>query len=256
MNRDVKHYRIADLAIEVVDSSSCSMPRGMEAYADLRRGDAPSDIKCPSDLRRQFYTDRGYDSDPSGSALLFEVAEQLPRFNRILFHGAAITYGGKAYLFGAPSGTGKSTHIALWKRCLGQRVDIVCGDKPILYIGDSCGAERGSVTVFGTPWGGKEGWQKNTSAPLGALCFIERGAQNEVSRLDQSEALDRTLRQVYIPQDSVVVGRTLELVNLLMLSVPIYKLKCDVSREAVECCFNAVTGDDFIAQVPNGCGER
>ena len=34
----------------------------------------------------------------------------------LLFHGSAVAAEGKAYIFAAPSGTGKSTHAALWRR--------------------------------------------------------------------------------------------------------------------------------------------
>ena len=40
----------------------------------------------------------------------------LERFDGCYIHGAAITYRDQVYLFCAPSGTGKSTHIALWKQ--------------------------------------------------------------------------------------------------------------------------------------------
>ena len=76
------------------------------------------------------------------------IAEQLPRFDRFVFHGAAIEYDGSAYLFTAPSGTGKTTHINLWRKYLGDKVDIINGDKPIIKVNET-------ATVYGTPWAGK-----------------------------------------------------------------------------------------------------
>ena len=46
---------------------------------------------------------------------LRKIAELFPRNDRFLMHGASITYEDKAFLFTAASGTGKSTHIRLWK---------------------------------------------------------------------------------------------------------------------------------------------
>ena len=37
-------------------------------------------------------------------------------------------------MFTAQSGTGKSTHIKLWKKHFGKDVDIVNGDKPIVRV--------------------------------------------------------------------------------------------------------------------------
>ena len=41
--------------------------------------------------------------------------------NIILFHSSAIAVDGKAYLFAAPSGTGKSTHTRLWRETFGEQ---------------------------------------------------------------------------------------------------------------------------------------
>ena len=81
------------------------------------------------------------------------IAEQLPMRGAFLVHGAAIAYGGKAYLFTAPSGTGKTTHISLWKKYLGDDVQIVNGDKPgrenddDVYVFVACG-----MAVFDVAW--------------------------------------------------------------------------------------------------------
>ena len=47
-------------------------------------------------------------------------------------HGAVIEYEGNGYMFSADSGTGKTTHILLWRKFLGDKVKIVNGDKPFL----------------------------------------------------------------------------------------------------------------------------
>ena len=57
------------------------------------------------------------------------LAAQLPAHHRFLMHGAAIAFDGAAYLFTAPSGTGKTTHVRLWRQYLGSRVTVVNGDK-------------------------------------------------------------------------------------------------------------------------------
>lgn len=97
-------------------------------------------------------------------AVLRNIANELPQRNRMLVHGAVIQYAGKAYLFMAPSGTGKSTHIMLWQQYLGVGVRVVNGDKPFVHIP---AAADESPIAYGTPWAGKEGWQENVSAPPG-----------------------------------------------------------------------------------------
>ena len=79
------------------------------------------------------------------------IAEKLPLYNRFVMHGAAISFEDKAYIFTAASGTGKSTHIRLWRKAFGNPVGIVNGDKPVIEIKDD-----GTSLVYGTPWAGKE----------------------------------------------------------------------------------------------------
>ena len=71
-------------------------------------------------------------------ALLRKVAEVLPEKDGFLMHGAVIQWKDKAYMFTAPSGTGKTTHIRLWRKYLGQGVSIINGDKPFIRIVDDC----------------------------------------------------------------------------------------------------------------------
>lgn len=161
------------------------------------------------------------------------IGEQLPHFDRFVFHGAAIEYGGNAYLFTAPSGTGKTTHINLWKQYLGDKVDIVNGDKPIVKAGDNS-------TVYGTPWAGKEGYQRNTSAPLKAICILKQGKTNNIVRLKKSDAVNHLMRQVYLPHDSVALSKTLALLGTVIENTPVYILECDISKEAFEASYNAL----------------
>lgn len=162
------------------------------------------------------------------------IGEQLPHFDRFVFHGAAIEYDGKAYLFTAPSGTGKTTHINLWKQYLGDKVDIINGDKPIIHAGDIS-------TVYGTPWAGKEGYQRNTSAPLKAVCIIKQGKTNNIVRLKKSDAVNHLMRQIYLPHDPIALSKTLALLGVMIETTPVYMLECDISEEAFETSYNALT---------------
>ena len=88
-----------------------------------------------------------------------------------------LLFEGLGYLFTAPSGTGKSTHIRLWRQFLGEAGHIVNGDKPFLSV------EEGKVFVWGSPWAGKENWQKNRKAPLHGICLLKQGQKNKICRL-------------------------------------------------------------------------
>ena len=50
-------------------------------------------------------------------------------YDAAVFHAALISFDGQGVAFAAPSGTGKTTHIKLWQRLYGDRVEIINGDK-------------------------------------------------------------------------------------------------------------------------------
>lgn len=162
------------------------------------------------------------------------IAEQLPQFDRFVFHGAAIEYQNSAYLFTAPSGTGKTTHINLWHKYLGDEVKIINGDKPIISIDDD-------ITVYGTPWAGKEGYQRNAKAPLKAICILKQSKTNGIVRIDHSDAINHLMRQVYMPHNAISLSSTLALLGKMIEKTPVYELSCDISKEAFDTSFGEMT---------------
>lgn len=165
-------------------------------------------------------------------AVLRKIADLMPEYNRFLMHGAVLAWKGEGYMFTAPSGTGKSTHIALWKKYLDEDVRIINGDKPILIVNEK------EVHVCGTPWAGKEHWQTNTSVPLKGICFLKRGKQNHIRKMETVEALPLLIRQVYYTGNATMARKTMELLDVVFRRVPMYLLECDISEEAVKCSFN------------------
>lgn len=149
---------------------------------DLRRADLAIEIsQADIDHERTMSDSANWRDDYLETLAVFRrIAEYAPEHHRMVFHGATIEVDGRAYIFTAPSGTGKSTHIALWRRAFGQDVAIINGDKPMLRIverntaGRGAGGDLGSVLAYGTPWAGKENWQRNTSAPLAGICVVTR----------------------------------------------------------------------------------
>ncbi len=168
-----------------------------------------------------------------------KIADRLPEYNRFVFHGAAISYNENGYLFTAPSGTGKTTHITLWRRALGSQVGIINGDKPILQL-----CEDG-VIVHSTPWAGKEGWYRNLSLPLKAVCIIEQATTNKTEKILPQSALMCLLRQIYMPTDPQAAQGTLSLFERFCATADFYRCRCNISVDAVKSSFEAMTGERF-----------
>ncbi len=182
----------------------------------------------------------GFSEEYCESLSLYEqIAKQLPLFNAFVFHGASITYKKDGLLFTAPSGTGKTTHIRLWKKYFKDDVDIINGDKPILRID-----EKG-IKVYGTPFCGKEKWHKNRSAYLKALCIVRRGKINNIKRIKGSEAMIPLYNQMYFSKDNAAMAqRSMDLFDKLLTLIPIYILECDISYDAVLCSYKGMINNE------------
>lgn len=182
------------------------------------------------------------------------IANRLPEQHRLLAHGAVIEFEGRAYLFTAPSGTGKSTHIRLWRQYLGDAVQVINGDKPFVRIPE-CREEL--PVVYGAPWAGKEGWQRNDSAPLAGIVLLSRSEPGASSIHPASTALnlDKIMRQIYFPPEAGAAAFTLDLLDAMLARVPVYELACDMSEDAVRASFEGLTGLDYHNYVRSASHE-
>lgn len=183
-------------------------------------------------------------------ALLRKIAEELPDRDTFLMHGAVISWRGKAYMFTAPSGTGKSTHISLWKKYLGEDVQIINGDKPFIAVSET------ETRAYGTPWAGKERWQNHTSDTLKGICILAQAKENKIRRLSPGESLMYLLRQIHFTENPEKAGHILELVDQMLRQVPVWYLECDISEEAVKTSFEAMTGEEKWYEETNLLGDE
>lgn len=167
---------------------------------------------------------------------LRKIAEVMPLYQRFLMHGTVVSWKEQGYLFVAPSGTGKSTHAALWKKYLGNDVEIINGDKPFIKV------DMDNMYVYGAPWAGKERWQKNTSVPLKGICFLQRGRINQLKKIPPSEALPLLMPQVYCTHQPEMAEKVLDMLDVILEKVLMYRLTCDISEEAVKCSFEGMCG--------------
>lgn len=135
-------------------------------------------------------------------------------------HGAAIEWRGLAWLFVAPSGTGKSTQIRIWKELYGDEVTILNGDKPFLR------RDGDTFTVCPSPWQGKEGWGCMREAPLGGIVFLEQALQNtiEVNALPHA-GLKLFCQMLFRPITPDDVHHCADFVNAMASTVPVFYLK-------------------------------
>lgn len=170
-------------------------------------------------------------------AIQRKIAEEIPHYNRILFHGSIISVDNEGYLFTAPSGIGKSTHTRLWKNYFGERSEIINDDKPFIEFTDK------EIFIYGAPWSGKHNLNKNKKVRLKGICILSQDDKNWIKKIDKKTAYVELYKQVYhILKSTENTIKTLKLFDKL-LNIPIYKMGCTISNEAVIIAYNKMKGE-------------
>ena len=239
-------YRFADLNIRI-----CSLHEAVHSYCRDYRVEAAPDFTVEtgeSDLeleRKLSAREDAAEGRPARSfsdgyleqlAVYRKIAERMPAYDRFLFHGSVIAVDGAAYLFTAPSGTGKSTHTRLWRELLGERAIMINDDKPLLSVTGS------GVLAYGTPYDGKHRLSSNQCVPLKAICLLERSAVNRICPVSREEAYPRLLQQAYRPQAREALVKTLTLLDRTAGTVPLYRMSCNMEPEAARLAYNTMKG--------------
>lgn len=167
-----------------------------------------------------------------------EISKRIMAHDALLLHAAVIELDGRAIAFSARSGTGKSTHIRLWRRVFGDRVQIVNGDKPIIRFSND-----GTPIAYGTPWAGKEGWQRNVGVPLHSIVILRRGKTDQLLPISREEAAIELLGQILLGDSESEAATSMELLDRLIASVDLKVLYCTPTEEAARVAFEGLVGN-------------
>lgn len=162
------------------------------------------------------------------------IAERLPDYDAFVFHGAAVVVDDRAYLFSAPSGTGKTTHVCLWYYTLNRGAWILNGDKPILRRTPE------GFLACGTPWRGKENYGGNAERPVQGLCLLRRGEDYRIDPARPEELARFLARQIYIPRDPGRADRLLRLLDECCRTVPTWSMVCSLDSRCAAVAYEAM----------------
>ena len=169
-----------------------------------------------------------------------KIALLMMNYNAFLMHAAVINIDGHGVLFTAESGTGKTTRVLLWKKAFGKRMMVVNGDKPILRF------VRDQLFACGTPWRGKEHMGENTSVPMRAVCFLERGEEVSIRRMDTKEIMKRLFKQVLVPNNPKMMAIFMNLMERFVREVPFYLYTCNMYKEEPVKIWEEIQGDKTV----------
>ena len=145
----------------------------------------------------------------------------------LLLHSSFIRFEGKAVLFSAPCGTGKSTQADLWKKY--ENADIINGDRAGLrYM-------EGEWRAYGLPYAGSSGIYRNENASLAGIIVLKQAKENSLRKMEPVEAFPELYREITVHRwDQEFVLKSTELLMKLLEEVPVYLLECRPDYGAVK----------------------
>lgn len=230
-------YKIAGIVVEYEPIYSLSIQR-MEKYrCDKQKADIVLKItKEFCELKQK-----------ENSHLTLEQCEyifaglqfyrELIKYGGFVLHSSAVVVDNCAYLFSADSGVGKSTHTQLWQKYFGKnKALIINDDKPAIKV------ENGQCYVYGTPFSGKTDMNLDMRVPLKSICMLERGIENNIKQIEIKEALPLIFKQTILPKEKILLDGLFNLLEQVMIKIPIYKMKCNISTDAAKMAYNTMKG--------------
>lgn len=156
----------------------------------------------------------------------------------VVLHSSYVEWQGRAILFTAPSGTGKSTQAALWEQHRGAA--LVNGDRSVLRRAPD-GASPTGFAACGLPFSGSSQTCRNVTRPLAAIVYLGQAPQTTIRRLRGAEAFRRVWEGCSVNTWSRAdLDAATALVLDAVTGVPVYRLDCTPDESAVAALYNCL----------------
>ena len=228
----MRTYKIADLIVKM-DTFGRTLQQA-EAYMT---DDAPGDILIHSTPELLLKENPHLNLDDceyisTGGSFY----RQLMRYDGMMLHASSVVVDGRAYLFSAPSGTGKSTHVRLWLKLFGDRAYILNDDKPALRILND------KVFVYGTPWSGKDDINRNACVELGGIAVVKRAAENSIRKLLPHEAVFALMNQTARTTASETMQMCMRTIEKIVETERLSELSCNMDNTAAKLSYEIMSG--------------
>lgn len=189
----------------------------------------------PQILSSDFSLTNGSDEDREYIYKSAEFCRKIIWHGRFFLHASAVVYNEEAYLFSAPSGVGKSTHTALWLEKFSGSY-ILNDDKPIVF------PKKDGISVWGTPFAGKTDLHVNREVRLRAICFLKKGKENSIARINEDRAIALLLNNTYRPKSSEGMNLLLDMIGQVVDRTEIFEMSCTSEPIAAEISYKAMKG--------------
>lgn len=145
----------------------------------------------------------------------------------LILHSCYTEYKGKAILFTAPSGTGKTTQAEIWKRVYGSR--IVNGDKCILQKSDD------QFYAGGFFLHGSADECENKSMPIHAIVIVRQSKHDYVEELNAVQKIGLLYSEITVNRWSKdFISRTMTLLEDLIQNTRVIMLHCTMEDRVAQ----------------------
>ena len=173
------------------------------------------------------------------SALYRKIANLFIERNIVVMHGSSFKVGDCAFIVTARSGVGKSTHVNLLRQLLGNEFSYINDDKPLLEVNDD------NCMLYSSPWNGKERRGNNTSAPLKAIIFLNRG-DNTYRKIDnKQEIYFKLLTQIYLPTDKSKREKALKIIDVLLKRLNFYEINVNKELDSASMTYERIIKNEI-----------
>lgn len=171
------------------------------------------------------------------TALVYRLSDKLLPLHRVFFHGAAVLFDGRAWIFTGPSTVGKTTQYRHLKEAHGGDIELICGDRPIVEA-----MPDGTVTVHPTPWNGKENLKSCMKhATLGGFICLKQEAENSIRVMPHAEKTLYLFRQMmFLPDCREKVLLAGDILSSMVKSAPAWLLANNADEESSELVYGVM----------------
>lgn len=233
-------YKIADLIVEFNAKFDVTNKRAQKYICKENKKSNFSIIVSDETIQKEKEFDNLLTDEFAEYLIMGAIFyRSLLKYNGCLLHASAVVIDEEAYLFSAPSGTGKSTHTSLWLKYLSKKKPYILNDdKPAIRIMED------GIYAYGTPFSGKHDISKNARAKIKGICFIEQATKNTIQKLEPKEAISLFYEQTVKKLTKEQMLKLLDTMDNILKEIPIYKLGCNISEEAVKLSYNTMRGEN------------
>ncbi len=199
----------------------------MHASSDFTEAEAAVDWNDP------------YAGHVLNSLLRLVYAQAVTAYGAISIHASTVYREGRAYLFMGKSGTGKSTHAALWLKHI-PGTGLLNDDNPTIRLCDD-----GIVRAYGTPWSGKTPCYRDLAFPVAGMVRLRQASANSFIPRSGVEAFVTLLPGCsVIRRDKKMLDNMCRTLTSITETVKVGELECLPDEDAARICLEELNRKD------------